>query len=1317
MSIRIKFSLLLWCLSFSGVLLPSVSAYAMAPLSADPLLTTLRTAHPRLLLLKGDEKRIQQQLDREPLMGQVHGLILDYCARLMNEKPVAPIKIGKRLLDKSRSCLQRVLFLAYAYRMTQDQAYLKRAEEELLAVAHFPDWNPTHFLDVAEMSLAVAIGYDWLFDDLTADTRQQLEEALMEKAIKPSFDERFNWFLGAEHNWNQVCNAGLSFAALAIAEKEPEMAEKVLTRALTSIRKPMATYAPNGAYAEGFSYWEYGTSFNVLFLSALETALGSTYDLEKSKGFMQTAQFQEHIVGPLNWSHNWGDSGLEAGLSPAMFWFAAQMENPALLWNEKQILSTKFSEKLADNRLLPLLLVWAKNLSLAEVQTPQALQWIGGGASPVAFMRSAWEDPNALFVGFKTGSASVNHAHMDAGSFVMDGWGERWAMDFGMQNYNSLEEKGVDLWNRSQNSQRWEVFRYSNRVHNTLTVDDQLQRVAGYSKIDRWSGRPDHLFAISDLSDIYKGQLTQAQRGIAIIHREYVTVRDEVQAPDKHITLRWSMLTKAKVKILDKEKVSLSLNGKTRYLTFRSNCPIVLKTWDTAPKQDYDAPNPGTVLIGFEAGIAANEQAYFDAYLTADPEKIEENLPLAQWEDAQPALDTIQARVVADLLTTQDEKEVVEGYQKTIRPDGTWADIDYVDTSRTGFDHSRHLERLLSMARAYQRKGGALYQQADLKEACLAALAHWLRKDYRSANWWWNEIGTPTAMTHILLLLQAALSPEMLQEGLAIAKRANLEGFGARPGGDLIKIEGIMAKVALIEKDPLSFGQLVAAMTAEIKTTRGRGLQVDMSFHHRTDKVISTLSYGKGYAATFIYWANMLRATEYALPEAPIHLLSDYYIDGISRSMAFGRFPDPGAENRELSRKGSLAEDHRGLAKTLASIADYRKKELLEPGLISNRYFWHSHYLTHQRPAYFASVRMHSLRSNNMEFPHNDEGLKNHFFADGSLFITRTGKEYAGIFPLWDWRKIPGTTVVQVDDFPPAKELVHPGLTAFVGAVTDGQYGASAFDFKSPHYPLSARKAWFFFDKELVCLGADIRSTASYPVATTLNQSMLVGPVKAGIKRQTKQLDTGEHVLKEVSWLWHDSIAYVFTTPQPVHIRNHMASGNWRMLSKQATASPETVSAPTFTLWLDHGKDPQGASYSYISLPAASPEDAVAYTKNPKVEVLANTNRLQAVSHQETGISYVVFYEAGMIRLPDDTQVAVNAPCLFMLQSEGRKLKEIAVSDPTGSLEKLELQINRPIAGAGEQWKASWDEKKAQANLSILLPRKAYAGQSVLIKP
>src|SRR5690606_21956287 len=116
------------------------------------------------------------------------------------------------------------------------------------------------------------------------------------------------------------------------------------------------------------------------------------------------------------------------------------------------------------------------------------------------------------------------------------------------------------------------------------------------------------------------------------------------------------------------------------------------------------------------------------------------------------------------------------------------------------------------------------------------------------------------------------------------------------------------------------------------------------------------------------------------------------------------KYPDPGAKNRGITRKGALEPGGVTLPENLRNSSDYRSKELddiinirlgLNPSIsLSNSFFWHSEYLSHQRPHYFASVRMYSDRNKNMEEPYNEEGLKNHHYADGSNFISLTGNEY-----------------------------------------------------------------------------------------------------------------------------------------------------------------------------------------------------------------------------------------------------------------------------------------------------------------------------------
>ncbi|NII26937.1 hypothetical protein HB364_17740 [Pseudoflavitalea sp. X16] len=375
----------------------------------------------------------------------------------------------------------------------------------------------------------------------------------------------------------------------------------------------------------------------------------------------------------------------------------------------------------------------------------------------------------------------------------------------------------------------------------------------------------------------------------------------------------------------------------------------------------------------------------------------------------------------------------------------------------------------------------------------------------------------------------------------------------------------------------------------------------------------------------------------------------------------------------EKQRQEGLQIAHR--AKELQEVIDVRLGKT-KPNFTRDRYFWYSHYYTHQRPNYYASVRMHSARANNMEEPHNEEGIRNHHYGDGSFFISRTGHEYFNIFPVWDWQKIPGATIVQKQDVPHWRQLAKKGLTDFSGGMSDGQYGVAAFDFASVHDPLKAHKAWFFFDQEIVCLGAGIHADTALPVFTTLNQCLLNKQVTVHTNHKTTTLPTGKHVLPAVSWVLHDSVAYIFPQPATMHINNGEATGNWRQINHQAWATTTTVRENVFTLWLDHGVQPKNAGYAWIVVPGIDIVSAAAYSRKLPVKILANTADLQVVQHTGLERTGIVFYKAGTIRINDRLTLATTQPCIVMIKAKGATVSAIAVTDPTQKLNSLQLKVN-----------------------------------------
>jgi len=570
--------------------------------------------HPRILLLKGEEQQIKDLISSDKTWEKMHFAILEKSTSIIG-KPVLERKmIGRRLLSTSREALLRIFFLSYSYRMTDNEKYLKRAEEELLAISRFEDWNPSHFLDVAEMTMAAAIGYDWLFENLAESTRMEVKNAIVTKGMKPLKVSKYTWWLKSDNNWNQVCNAGMVYGALAIQEDNPELAKEIIDRAFETITLPMEAYKPDGNYPEGYGYWGYGTTFNVLFLSAVEKALGTDRGLSATPGFLKTASFMRQMITPTGGNFTFSDCGTGTNLNPAMFWFAEKTNDPTVLWSEKRFLERNDYSKFKGIRYLPAIMIWAKNIPLENIKEPAEKFWVGQGANPVAMMRSSWTDSKALYLGVKAGSPSVNHGHMDVGSFIMEADNRRWATDLGSQNYESLESLGMHIFGKEQDAERWTIFRMNNFSHNVLIVDNQQQRVNGYAKIDRYSDNENFMFSISDISSVYSGQLKSAKRGVALKDLKYTIIRDEFETLGKTTKIRWQIVTYSSV-VLGNKEATLIDNGKILKLKVMGPGNLVMKTWSTAPTNNYDAENPGTILVGFECEIPANTKESFEVIM------------------------------------------------------------------------------------------------------------------------------------------------------------------------------------------------------------------------------------------------------------------------------------------------------------------------------------------------------------------------------------------------------------------------------------------------------------------------------------------------------------------------------------------------------------------------------------------------------------------------------------------------------------------------------------------------------------------------------
>ena len=313
---------------------------AVCPAAAKPDYSRLKASnHPRITLTGSDVRTIKKKLasGEDPILGKLHGIIIDAAEGYLNAAPLTHKLIGPRLLDTSHEANQQIVTLAYAWRLTGDRRYSDKAISVMEAVCSFPDWNPKHFLDIGEMAHGVGTGYDWLYPVLSRDQRKRFAEALDSMAFQPALHRElgYSWFYGSASNWNQVCNGGLVVAALACYESCPADARAIIENAAESnFKMAEQLYNPDGNYPEGYGYCIWGSNYESMMLSAMESCLRCDFGIGNIPGWKKAPQWLQ-FMECLNWRcFNYSDCGPSSLAMPMMWYQAFKSGNQSLLYLE-----------------------------------------------------------------------------------------------------------------------------------------------------------------------------------------------------------------------------------------------------------------------------------------------------------------------------------------------------------------------------------------------------------------------------------------------------------------------------------------------------------------------------------------------------------------------------------------------------------------------------------------------------------------------------------------------------------------------------------------------------------------------------------------------------------------------------------------------------------------------------------------------------------------------------------------------------------------------------------------------------------------------
>ncbi len=334
-----------------------------------------------------------------------------------------------------------------------------------------------------------------------------------------------------------------------------------------------------------------------------------------------------------------------------------------------------------------------------------------------------------------------------------------------------------------------------------------------------------------------------------------------------------------------------------------------------------------------------------------------------------------------------------------------------------------HISRVHAMAAACCGGDASTKGSPALKAKLMSALDYWLQHDFQGPDWWHNMIGVPMILGRDPADAGAGPDSRAARQGRRGPRPSQPEEAEARPSAPAPTWYGSPPTRLSRSSAALSGGAERCADAALRRDSR-RGARPRGNSGGRELPPAWPGALRRRLRPNFTddctRWVEFTQGTRFAPSPEQSQLLEHYVLDG-QQWMVRGAIYDYGVVGRELVRRG---KDARGLVDSverLAKLPGPRRKELSDfaarlrgeasaPPLVGNRHFWKSDYMAHQRAGYFTSARMYSTRMSNTDSLTHGENKQTHHIADGAAFIYRTGKEYRDIFPVWDWRRVPGTT-------------------------------------------------------------------------------------------------------------------------------------------------------------------------------------------------------------------------------------------------------------------------------------------------------------------
>lgn len=641
--------------------------------------------------------------------------------------------------------------------------------------------------------------------------------------------------------------------------------------------------------------------------------------------------------------------------------------------------------------------------------------------------------------------------------------------------------------------------------------------------------------------------------------------------------------------------------------------------------------------------------------------------------EQQPGYD-VSDRVAVELqqlVPTSDER--MNKYLQTLKADGSWEDIDYNNRNRSGWEPRLHAERILEMVIAYRNDKSMYHNSVELENAIHKSMKFWFDAKLKCTNWWYNQIGVPRTLGTAFVLFKDNMSDIEIEDTIEIMENSKI----GMTGQNKVWLASNVMMRGVLENDDSLIKEARDCIVSEITTGNKEGIKDDWCFHqHGSQQQFG--NYGLAYVYTMSLISGVLYGTSLEFTKEQIDIIASLIEKGYQWIIWNGKM-DINALGRQLFISAPV---HKALSMAIAASKlggdDYGCKETAE-AFIANCFsgkneltgmyhFWQSDYSICRRKKWMASLKMASKRvigTENM----NGDNMKGYYMADGAMYVYKDSDEYLDIFPLWDWRKLPGVTCYDDSiDVPVLKEYYKPGNDeSFVGGLTDGNCGISSMHLNRDG--LKAYKTWVFDDSMIICLGSGIKSDSALNVTTSVEQCWAKGSIRKIIKSDCYNDSFSESVR-----IFHNKTGYIlWDALDKYKIERRSTEGKWHDIMT-TYSEDKKISGDTFSVYINHGKSPDGASYCYAIIPYVDYQSFKDLDISD-IEILKNDEDIQAVWFKDRNICWASVISPTVLNLKPDISLEFMTTGLYKISMKDNNV-EIMFADPTQSLEETVVNVN-----------------------------------------